>query len=111
MFNITGINESKILTKHTSCECKCKFDKRECNSNQWWNWNSINVDVSVKKHHICEKDQIWNPSTCICENEKYLASIMDDSVIMCDEVIEETVPANFNEKKATCKTKNLVTII
>ena len=56
MFNITGINESKILTKHTSCECKCKFDKRECNSNQWWNWNSINVDVSVKKHHICEKD-------------------------------------------------------
>ena len=27
VFNmITGINESKILTKHVSCECKCKFD-------------------------------------------------------------------------------------
>ena len=24
--NITGINESKTLTKHLSCECKCKFD-------------------------------------------------------------------------------------
>ena len=23
---ITGINESKTLTKHISCECKCKFD-------------------------------------------------------------------------------------
>ena len=23
---ITGINESKILAKHISCECKCKFD-------------------------------------------------------------------------------------
>ena len=23
---ITRINESKILTKHISCECKCKFD-------------------------------------------------------------------------------------
>ena len=40
MFNrITGINESKKLTKHISCECKCKFDGRNCNSNQWWNNN------------------------------------------------------------------------
>ena len=27
VFNmITGINESKTLTKHTSCQCKCKFE-------------------------------------------------------------------------------------
>ena len=36
VFNIvTGINESKVLTKHISCECKCKFDGRKCNSDQW----------------------------------------------------------------------------
>ena len=29
--NITGINESKTLTKHISCKCKCKFDGRKCN--------------------------------------------------------------------------------
>ena len=23
---ITGINESKTLTKHISCKCKCRFD-------------------------------------------------------------------------------------
>ena len=34
---ITGINESKPLTKHISCECKCKFVGRKCNSDQWWN--------------------------------------------------------------------------
>ena len=35
VFNlITGINELKILTEHVSCECKCKFDGRKCNSNQ-----------------------------------------------------------------------------
>ena len=34
---ITGINESKSLTKHRSCECKCKLDEIKCNSNQWWN--------------------------------------------------------------------------
>ena len=34
VFNmITGINETKILTKHISCECKCKFDVRKCDSN------------------------------------------------------------------------------
>ena len=34
---ITGKNDSKILTKEISCECKCKFDGRKCNSNQKWN--------------------------------------------------------------------------
>ena len=38
MFNtITRINESRISTKHLSCECKCRFDGRKCNSDQWWN--------------------------------------------------------------------------
>ena len=68
MFNIiTGINESKTLTKHISCECKCKFDERGCNSDQWWNND---------KRHACEKDCVWNPVTCNCENGKYAASIM-----------------------------------
>ena len=38
VFNmITGINESKRLTKHISCKCKCRFDWKKCNSDQWWN--------------------------------------------------------------------------
>ena len=35
MFNmITEVDESKTLTKHMSCECKFKFDRTKCNSNQ-----------------------------------------------------------------------------
>ena len=60
---------------------------------------------------MCEKEYIWNPSTCICKNGKYLASIMDDSVITCDEIIEEIVSINFNEKKATCKTQNFCILL
>ena len=30
---ISEINESKTLTKHISCKCKCKFDDRKCNLN------------------------------------------------------------------------------
>ena len=38
IFNIiSGINESKTLTKHISWECKYKFNGRNCNLGQWWN--------------------------------------------------------------------------
>ena len=43
---ITGINESKTLTKHASCVCKCRFDGRKCNSDQCK--VMINADVTVK---------------------------------------------------------------
>ena len=45
--------------------------------------------MRVKKKHICKKDYIWNPATCSCKNSKHLASIIVDSVITCDETIEE----------------------
>ena len=43
---ITGINESKTLTKHISCEWKCKLDETKCNSIN--DGIRINVNVSVK---------------------------------------------------------------
>ena len=111
---IAGINESKTLTKHISCKCKCKFDGRKCNSNQ--KRSNDNYRCEFKKRNICEKDYIWNPATCSCKNGKYLSSIIDDSVILCCEIIEaeaksydeetKTVTTNFNEKNAICKTKN-----
>ena len=103
VFNmITVINESEILRKHISCECKCKFDGTLCKSNHWWNNDKCRCEC--KKIHVCEKDYIWNPATVNCENGKYLASIMDDLAIICDEVIKwydeeiKTIPTNFNEK-------------
>ena len=67
----------------------------------------------MQKHHICEKHCIQNPAICTCKNGKYLANVIDNSVIMFDEVIDveakqndkekKTVPANFNEKDMTCK--------
>ena len=63
---ITGINESKILTKDISCECKFRLDGRKCNSDQWWNKDKCRC--KCKKRHVCEKDYIWNPSTCSYKN-------------------------------------------
>ena len=42
---------------------------------------------------------------------------MDDSVIICDEVIEsqdeeiKTIPTNFNEKNKTCKAQNFYILL
>ena len=60
------------------------------------------MSIKCKKIHICEKDYLWNPAACNYENGKCLASSMDDSAFMCDEVIKsydkeiKTVPTNFN---------------
>ena len=99
VFNmITGINKSKTLTKHTPCECKCKFDGGKCNSDQWWNNNKCQCEF--KKRHTYEKNYVSNPATCSCKNIKYLASIMDDSDTMSDETIESYQKDAYAEAKS-----------
>ena len=81
----------------------------------------INVGGSAKikkKHRVCEKDYVWNPAACSCENVKCVESMIDDSWITRDEVINttktvptKTVPTNFKEKKVTCKIKILFNLI
>ena len=40
---ITRIKKTKMLTKHISCEFKCKFEDRKCNSNK----SGVMIDVIV----------------------------------------------------------------
>ena len=122
---ITGINESKTLTKHISCEWNVNLIEE--NVIQINDEITINVSVSAKNVKYVKKI-VWNAATFSCENGKYLASIMDDSAIICDEIIaadikakaqsnkdaktklnDETkaIPTNFNEKNGTSKTQNL----
>ena len=80
-------------------------------------WNNDKCQCECKKHHIYENDYVWIPATYICENWKYLASIMDDSAIICVEVRKlydeeiKTIPANLNEKKLTCKTQSFYILL
>ena len=84
---IRRINESNILTKHISWKCECKFDGRKCNSNQKWNNNKYQCECkNLKEHNAFKKGYIWNSATCSCENVKYVGSLTDDSVIMCDQI-------------------------
>ena len=102
----TGINELCTLSKHISCKCKCKFDGNKCNSNQWYN-NDI-CRSECKKDRICEKDYIWNHALCSCKNGKNLASIINDSVIKCDEIIDADMETKTISKNIICNTKKFL---
>ena len=41
----------------------------------------IMINAGVRLKHIFEKYYIRNPATCSCKNSRYLASIIDNSVI------------------------------
>ena len=68
------------------------------------------MSMWVLKSHVCEKDYVRNPATCDWKNGKYLTSILDNSVIICDEItgMEET---SFNEKNIIHKTEKIYILL
>ena len=108
---ITGINVSKTFTKNISWKCECKCDSRKCNSNH--KSNNETCQCECKNYQTCKEGYSWNPSTCICVNSKYLGSIIDNSGIRYDEIINATdsvstnvtgtVSTNFHNKQVKYK--------
>ena len=95
VFNmITRINESKALTNYISCKCRYTFGCSKYNSNQKW----INDKCwsKCKKYQMCNENYNWNATTCICENGKYLGSIIDNSVITYDKIMSGTYSVSTN---------------
>ena len=111
VFNMTtGIYESKTLTKNISCEYVCRFDGTKCNSNQWWDNDKFGCEC--KKIMYVKKIIFGILEKYICENGKYLAGIMDDSMIICDEVVKSCdEKINFNKKKVTWKTQSFYILL
>ena len=83
-------NKLKILTKHVSCNSKFKFDGSNCNLNQKLKKNKCRCECKYFRKNMYEKGYIWDPDKCSCENSRDGKSIIDDSVIMCDEIMETT---------------------
>ena len=57
------------------------------------------------KHRIYKEHYVWNSSTCACEINKYLKSIVHDLAIACNEIIDMSiiVSVNLNNKKSNMK--------
>ena len=82
---ITNTNEAKSMKKHISCDYKCQFNSKTCNSST--KWNNKTCQCECKNYHKCKKDYSWNPGTCICQNSKYFKNITKTSLTECDETI------------------------
>ena len=82
---ITNTKEAKSMKKHISCDYKCQFNSKTCNSST--KWNNKTCQCECKNYHKCKKDYSWNPGTCICQNSKYFKNITKTSLTECDETI------------------------
>ena len=104
---ITNKNEAKAITKHISCDCKCKFNSTTCNSNQ--KWNNKTCQCECKNYRTCKKDYSWYPGTCICDICKYLKSTADTSLTEFDEII--IVMDNVSTKKTNAIVTNVTSCL
>ena len=68
---ITNKDEAKAITKHVSCNFKCKSDSATCKSKQ--KWNNKTCQYELKNYHKYEKDYISRT----CENTKYIKSVAE----------------------------------
>ena len=89
---------------------------------QKWDNDKFGCELkNSRKIYLCGIDYIWSPSTCTCENGKYLKCVIGDLIVTCDVIIEvkitapkktfsaktifgksipiRTIPTNFKEKK------------
>ena len=106
---ITGINESKTLwnINHANVNVNLMIE----HIFQIKSGIKINVDVNVKTRKecsVCGKDYISNPTTCTCENDKYLRSIIGDSTKTTS---SQTISISFNGRKVNCKTENFYLLL
>ena len=106
---IKGINKWKSLAKHISCECRCKFHDRKCNSTQIRNNDKCQCECKKPiKHRACKEDNAWIPSKCAGVCDKYrkivnylkdcecMKSLINDVSVTCDEIVETPKSASIN---------------
>ena len=80
VFNLmSGVNETRFLVQHESCECKCGLNESVCNSKQNWNPGERWCEYKeLDNWGSCEKYYMWNPSACdyecnkACKIDEYL---------------------------------------
>ena len=89
------------MVKHISCGCKCIFNNTTWNWNQ--NWNNDTCQCECKKYHACKKDYSCNPGTFFFGgggggggNSRYLKSIVDDWVIVCNKMTNDADSISTN---------------
>ena len=78
---------------------------------------NVGVCVKAQKNIVrAERKCVWNSATCSYKNGKYVGSIIDNSVVICNEIIKETktIPTKSTSIKAVltkCTSKNFYIVL
>ena len=61
---ISGVNKTRFIVQHESCDCKCGTHENVSNSNQKWNPDKCRCErKEFDDWGSCKKDYMWNPRT------------------------------------------------
>ena len=73
VFNLMSrTNETRHITWHETCKCKCRLDSSVCNNKQCWNNDKCRCECKeLIDKGICDKGFIWNPNNCEFECDRY----------------------------------------
>ena len=120
VFNlVSGVNETRFLVQHKSCECTCRLNESVCNLKQKWNHNECRCECKELDDWSSRKnDDMWNRSTYECECNKAfkIDGYLDIKNCSCekhligklvlkyeDEILHTTVTLTNDKKSSMCK--------
>ena len=74
VFNvISRINETRYVSWHVTCRCKCRLDASVCDNKQCWNNDKCRCEFrELIDKCLCDKEFIWNHSKCECDVVNYV---------------------------------------
>ena len=72
VFNlISRTNETRHVSWHETCKCKCELDASVYNEKQRWNNDKCRCGCKELIDKVrCDNTFTWNPSICECECDK-----------------------------------------
>ena len=80
VFNLVSrTNETRHISWHETCKCKCRLDPSVCNNKQYWNNDKCKWECrELIDEGRCHKGFIWYPNNCegecckSCDVREYL---------------------------------------
>ena len=109
-----GVNKTRFIVQHKSCEYKSGFEESERNSKQKWKRDECRRELDWSS---CEKDYTWNLTTSICKGSKawkigeYLdikngsceKRLIDKLVLECEDERLNTTETSLKKEKTMQK--------
>ena len=102
VFNpMSRTNETRHVSWHETCTCKCRLDASVCNDKQRWNNNKCRCECKeLIDKGKCDKGFIWSHNNCKCECDKscdVIGKCLDYANCKCRKRLIDNLVGECNE--------------